>query len=697
MKKIIKKIHFMGISGSGVSGVASLASKMGYKVTGCDLQKEGHSKDHLKDIDLLIVTPAVFYQSLNNPELIEGRKRGIVITWQEFLGKYLMKDKFVIAIAGTHGKSTTTAMVGKLLEDNGFDPIVILGANIPEWKANYRFGKGKYFVPKIAIINNIEFDHPDYFKDVKQLRESFDKFINNLTGDKVLITQKDSFNKKFNLKVLGEHNQKNANMVFCLGKKLNISEENIINSLENFKGIKRRLELIGEENRIKVYDDYAHHPTAITATLEALKNANSKTKIWAIVEPHGFNRTNALFKLYNSCFEKADKVIIGPIFKARDNKTFGITPKIVAKETNHKDAIGVNSIDEIIGIIKKDIKPGDIILVMGAGNSNLWAKEILESLKGNISFKDLTTMKVGGKIKYYKEVNNKEELVKQIKFAKKNSLPIFIIGGGSDILVSDNDFNGLVIKYVGDSIKVDGSKIIAEAGVIWDKLVETSVSKNLQGLECLSGIPGTVGASPIQNIGAYGQELKDILFKLTAYDIKNDKFIVFKKDDCRFGYRESIFKKKDNSQKFIITNVTLKLQKYVDTDLKLQNIRNEILRVRSEKLENPDIIPNAGSFFKNPIVNLSKKNELVKMYKDIKFYSFENSFKIPAGYLIEKAGWKGKRLGNVKVSDKHALILTNPEGKGNFNDIKKLADEITNDVYNKFKIKLEPEVQYINI
>jgi len=315
----------------------------------------------------------------------------------------------------------------------------------------------------------------------------------------------------------------------------------------------------------------------------------------------------------------------------------------------------------------------------------------------NTSFKELTTLKVGGNIKYFKEVASEQEVVDAILFAKKNNLAIFIIGGGSDIAVSDKDFEGLVIKYVGQKFKFENVAVTAEAGMIWDDLVKMAVERNLSGIECLSGIPGSVGASPIQNIGAYGQELSETMDRLTAYDISNQKFVILKNEDCKFDYRESIFKQKDYWQKYIIINITLKLKKYEDTDLSLQTIRDEILRVRGEKLEDPGFIPNAGSFFKNPIVKMSKKDELSVKYPDIAVFPFNNEYKISAGWLVEKAGWKGKSLGPVKVSDKHALVITNPKGKGNFSDIKKLADAIITDVDNKFGIKLEPEVQYINI
>ncbi len=397
----IKRIHFIGVGGSGISGVAKLAENMGYSVTGCDLEEstayvegifKGHSVDHLKDIDLLIVSPAVLYQNSQNPELVEGQKRGIVMTWQEFLGKVLLVDKKLICIAGTHGKSTTTAMAGKLLIDNGFDPIVIVGAHVPEWNGNSRFGKGEYAIveadefnnnflnyhPEIAIINNIEFDHPDFFKNEDEVKEAFEKFKNNLVGQKILITEKDSLNKKFNLKIPGIHNQKNANMVYILGRKLGIRDENIVKSIESFKGIGRRMELIANKNGIKVYDDYAHHPTAITATLQGLRELYPSAKILAIDEPHGYKRTKALLSKYKGVFGAADKVIIGPIFKARDEIDRSVTPQLVAETLEHKNAVGLDSFDEIIGKWKMENGKYNVVVIMGAGKSYLWAREIVK-------------------------------------------------------------------------------------------------------------------------------------------------------------------------------------------------------------------------------------------------------------------------------------------------------------------------------
>jgi len=718
----------MGVLGSGMAGIAKLTTQMGYEVTGCDLKMDGHNPNHLEGIDLLVVSPAILYQESENPELLLGKKKNIVTTWEEFLGNKLAIDKKVIAIAGTHGKSTTTGMVGKLLEDNNFDPLVVIGASVKSWGGNSRYGEGEYFVieadefndnflhyhPEIIILNNIEFDHPDYFISEKQLYDSFQKFVGNLVGEKILIANWDNegvrnllnrinLNKlklikysrelkaiNYNLKVLGDHNITNALGVVKLGEVLGISEEKIISSLENFEGIDRRMEEIAPN----IFDDYAHHPTAIKATLLGLRGKYPDRYIWAIIEPHGYARTKALLSFYKGAFDSVDKVLVGPIFKARDKETFEMTPEKIKEASKHKNIKTVDSLDEILKIVKAEANPDDIFVIMGAGDSNLWAKQIVK-ISDIPNFKSLTTLKVGGEIKYFRNVSSKEELIEAVKFAKENNLTVFILGGGSDIAPSDNYFNGLVIKYTANNIKCLQNKITADAGVIWDDLVKFSVENNLQGLECLSGIPGTVGAAPIQNIGAYGQELSETLESLNAYNVDKQKFVTFTKEDCKFNYRQSIFKQKKYWQKYVIVDVTFKLK--FNKDLDLRKIRKETLDLRNQKLDDPKNIPNAGSFFINPFITKKDKERLQKMFDDMKFYSIDNKFKISAGYLIEKAGWKGKSLGPVKVSDKHALVLTNPEGKGNFSDIKKLADAIILDVYKKFKIKLEPEVQYINL
>jgi len=445
------KVHFMGIGGSGLSGVAVLAKAQGYQVSGCDLVEKtpyieklkklkipisvGHDASHLNNVDVLSVTPAAFFQNKNHPEFIRGKKEKKLMTWQEFLGKYLQKDKTVICIAGTHGKSTTTAMASLLFEEAKLEPWAMVGATLKKWQSNARVGKSKIFItesdefydnflsykPDVIVLNNIEFDHPDYFKNEKQMFESFRKFIENLQGMKVLIYNKDDSGIKklleligkerlknlnlygyttkgskivyrknetefevdgdeFKLKIPGKYNVSNALGVIILGKLFKIPIAEIKKSLSEFEGIERRLELIGEKKNIKVYDDYAHHPTAIKATLEGLRQKYPQERIWAIVEPHTFSRTRALLKFYKNAFDEADKIIITPIFRSRDQEDFGISGESVVKVVRKKDIQYLDSFDKIVRLVKEGVRPKDIVIVMGAGQSYDLSRQILNSL-----------------------------------------------------------------------------------------------------------------------------------------------------------------------------------------------------------------------------------------------------------------------------------------------------------------------------
>ncbi len=333
---------------------------------------------------------------------------------------------------------------------------------------------------------------------------------------------------------------------------------------------------------------------------------------------------------------------------------------------------------------------------------------------GTRTFKELTTFKIGGRINEYQEIDSRSRLLEIVKYAKKRNLEIFILGGGSDILVSDKDFEGLVIKYVGKKIDLTDEIVIAESGLNWDDLVKLAVENNLQGIECLSGIPGNVGAAPIQNIGAYGQELKNTFVSLNALDIESEQYVTFNGEDCGFGYRDSVFKRPDKWQKYIITDVTLKLNKdfpplviyeslikYLEEKKiehpTLDEVRQAVLKIREDKFENPKDVGNAGSFFKNPVIS-KKEGDLLKLkYKEIPLRQLEDgNYKTSAGWLIEQSGWKGKSFGSAAVSSRHALILINPDGATKASDVLGLSQKIINDVRNLFGINLESEVQFIN-
>ena len=329
-------------------------------------------------------------------------------------------------------------------------------------------------------------------------------------------------------------------------------------------------------------------------------------------------------------------------------------------------------------------------------------------IKKNISLKNYNTFGIDAKTKYFSEISNEKDLVEKIKKCKKT--PFRILGEGSNILLT-KDYNGFtfIIKNKGINILQENeSEIVVEvqAGENWHDFVLWALEKDYAGIENLALIPGTVGAAPIQNIGAYGMELKTVFKSCRALEIETLTFKIFNKKDCDFGYRSSIFKK-ELKEKIIITSVCFVLQKpphKMNTDydplknaLKgkrntIQNIADAVIDIRKSKLPDPSKIGNGGSFFKNPIINNDKFLELKNKYPEIpNFFESSNKIKIPAAWLIEKIGYKGKRFGNAGIHNKQALVIVN-YGNAKGSDILLVAKEIQDKILIHFGIKLESEV-----
>lgn len=293
--------------------------------------------------------------------------------------------------------------------------------------------------------------------------------------------------------------------------------------------------------------------------------------------------------------------------------------------------------------------------------------------------------------------------------------PLLILGSGSNILFID-DFKGTILYHELEGIKIEEQKqnkesviISAGAGVIWDKLVEWTVENGYSGLENLSLIPGTVGASPVQNIGAYGTEVKDFIEKVKTIRISDGTVRIFQNSECKFGYRNSIFKKEEKGH-YLVTRVYYKLIKKPLLNLaygslkeevsrlgseSLKNVRQAVINIRRNKLPDPQIIGNAGSFFKNPVVSRSMVDTLKKEYILMPLFEDQSGLtKLAAGWLIDQCGWKGKRIGDAGVHDKQALVLIN-YGKATGKEIYELSQAIQKSVNEKFGVELEREVEVI--
>lgn len=335
--------------------------------------------------------------------------------------------------------------------------------------------------------------------------------------------------------------------------------------------------------------------------------------------------------------------------------------------------------------------------------------------KIKISLKDFNSFGVDVTSTDFYIANSEHEIVKFLK--KINFKTPIILGGGTNMLFKKNiDKSILKIKIKGIEILNETNEFIeisVGAGEVWNNLVDWCVEKNYGGFENLSFIPGNVGSAPIQNIGAYGVELKDTFISCRAISTDNGSLKIFKNSECKFSYRSSIFKE-DLKNKYIISNVTFKLTKTnhklnysyepLKNDLMNNNIHSptindiskSVIKIRSSKLPNPKITGNCGSFFKNPIINKLEFKKIRENQKEVPFYNIsENEIKIPAAWLIEKCGFKGKKEGNTGTHHKHALIIIN-HGEASGNEIFNFSQKIKNAVLRKFNILLEEEVNIID-
>jgi UDP-N-acetylmuramate dehydrogenase len=336
-------------------------------------------------------------------------------------------------------------------------------------------------------------------------------------------------------------------------------------------------------------------------------------------------------------------------------------------------------------------------------------------IKTNVPLKDYSTMRLGGIADALTTVTNKEELAEAIEWAASRDKPYLMLGGGSNIIFS-NGFHGLVIINALHSFEIlneDDESVLMRigAGENWDDIVARSVARGLSGIEKLSAIPGTAGATPVQNVGAYGTEIADVLTELEAYETRTKTFVTLSREDCEFSYRNSIFKS-PKDRHYVITSITIRLSKrppqppfyeslhaYLDkhqiTEHSPAALRGAVVAIRAQKLPDPHVMANTGSFFKNPIVPQGKFAEIQQTHPDMPFYEMKDGYiKLLAGWLIDQTGLKGYRSHGMKIYEKNALVFINESAKG-YEDLAAFRQEIVDKVAHKFNITLEQEPELI--
>ena len=439
MFKTIQQIHFVGIGGSGMSGIAEVLLNLGYKVTGSDLKESevtqrlsglgarifyGHKASNVGDAHVVVTSTAV---AGDNPEVVLARKNKVpVIPRIEMLAE-IARLKYTIAVAGTHGKTTTTSMVASILQGGGLDPTIIVGGRVNHLQSGAKLGKGDFLVaeadesdgsflklaPTLSIITNIDNDHLDYYKSVQNLRKSFVEFANKVPfygctivctddpgvksvlpyisrrvvsygfepktdfsaadisdgpeGTRYMLLRQGRPLRKIALKLSGKHNVLNSLAACAIGLELGIAIETIAQSLERFESVGRRLEKRGEKNGALWIDDYGHHPTEIRATLSALRDRYPDKNLVVLFQPHRFSRTRLLLKEFGKSFKDAGEVILLPIYPAGEKPIAGVDSKKLLPLLK-KDGVSARVQNGKGPDLAQYVKPGTVFLTLGAGD-----------------------------------------------------------------------------------------------------------------------------------------------------------------------------------------------------------------------------------------------------------------------------------------------------------------------------------------
>lgn len=450
----IKRIHFVGIGGIGMSGIAEVLLNMGYEISGSDIGQSstvkrlkdlgaticiGHSAENVKGSGVVVISSAI---RADNPEVLGAGELNIpVIPRAEMLAE-LMRLRYGIAVAGSHGKTTTTSMIAAVLSYGKLDPTIVVGGKVAAMGTNARLGRGDFMVveadesdgsflrlsPVISVLTNIDEEHMDYYKDINELEDAFSTFINKIPfyGLSVLCVDcprtkelsknfkkrfltygfdKEAelraadvtisgFETKFNvlldnvelgsvtLNVPGRHNAQNALAAIAVGMELGMSFEDVRLGLSEFRGIDRRLQIKGEGKGIRVIDDYAHHPREIDVTLEAVKESHNG-RVVVVFQPHRYSRTKMLFDEFVQVLSKTDMLYIMDIYAASEDPISGVSSEALSKSVIEKGGKSVTHLtgDDMMSKVLAELKEGDVVLTLGAGNVWAFGEKIVEELR----------------------------------------------------------------------------------------------------------------------------------------------------------------------------------------------------------------------------------------------------------------------------------------------------------------------------
>ncbi|MBN2085831.1 MAG: UDP-N-acetylmuramate--L-alanine ligase, partial [Anaerolineales bacterium] len=772
-----------GIGGSGLSAIARVLLERGELVSGSDMAEStfldglrdlgaqvtvGHAAENIRGAEAVIVSSAVAEE---NVEVVAARRAGLpVYKRSEFFGP-LTQGKRTVAVSGTHGKTTTTGEIAHLLVRQGLDPSFIAGGALTDFGgSNARAGKGDYFVieadeydraflglsPWIAVLTNIEHDHPDCYPTIEDLQRAFAEFLDRVQpggsvvvcadspgairvvddfkirhpktavytyavdmeadwqatqiqantegGSDFLATRGGVVMGRVRVRLPGMHNVCNSLAALCTADLCGIPFSHAAKFLAQYHGAERRFEIMGEACGITVVDDYAHHPSEIRATLSAARQRYPESRIWAVWQPHTYSRTRVLEKEFVQAFGEATKVVVLPVYRAREPMDASFPIEEVVGAMTNTEAVYIPGLMEAVPYLTRELRCGDVLVMLSAGDANRVGEEVLRRMRmidaergtairapilpleklrrqfGNrmqeeVPLGRLTTAKVGGLADALLEVQSADELAQAAAWLWREEIPFFVLGSGSNTLISDAGCRDLVIYNrarrfefrPGKNTSKNSVVVWAESGASIGAIARQTAQLGWTGLEWAATVPGTVGGAVVGNAGAFGGDtagmlrMVEILQRMESPEktgVSNDRRMV-EPETLNFSYRSSMLRKHPGQA--VVLSVEFVLSRCEPSEA-VAKVGELLARRRATQPTGASL----GSMFRNPPGDY-------------------------AGRLIEAAGLKGYRMGNVEISQQHANFFVNL-GDGRAEDIRSLMNLARATVLQKFGVELEEEI-----
>jgi UDP-N-acetylmuramate--alanine ligase len=758
-----RRLHFIGIGGAGMSGLAVVCAGLGAEVTGSDRSESsymerlraaglepsiGHDAANLPEGGEVVVSTAIADE---NPELSLARERGQKVIHRGELLAELCAEKRLVAIAGTHGKTTTTAMAVWALRGLGEDPAFFVGGEVPGLgpdgaPANAGWGESEWVVaeadesdgsflrldPEIAVITNVEMDHHSKWGSLEPLIEAFAGFagkarvavlpaqtreggaVEEVRGQ--LVGRDDGAGgpaefsadtpgpESLDLAVPGAHNVLNARACLAALGAAGFDLEDAAAAMSDFRGVRRRLEVKGERGGVRIYDDYAHHPTEVRAALSALRELEPP-RLVAVFQPHLYSRTKVFATQFGAALALADEIAVLDVYPAREEPVgplAGVSGLDVARAAADSGKgrpvawLPVAAKAQAFLSRRLDSLPaGSFLVTIGAGDVFKLGEALVEGdfddpgrssaqfvsegppeppsgsaelppgIEKNFPLARLTTVRTGGPADFFARPESAEDLVALLAWAKQNSVPVGVVGSGSNLLVADDGFRGLAMKLGGalTEIERDGDHLRCGGGARLPSAAAKAAGWGLSGLEFGINIPGTAGGAVRMNANAYGGQLAEVLEWVevsTAAGTERRH-----PDAFDFDYRNSNL---DDGE--VVSRASFAL-----TPGDPEEIKGTLASMRGRRREaQPSGIKTFGSTFKNP--------------------DDERAEGRSAGRLLEAAGCRGLRHGGARFAEKHANFVENM-GEATTADVLALMADGRSRVKEAFGVELEPEVQVL--